>query len=119
MEGVILLHCKKIIMPRWSISDVPPPLSSIQHLEMGGCPKVIESGREWGLHELSSLKQLKIADEDIESFPEEGLLPPNLQSLSFWRCENMKRINHTVNKVIMRGRLALSTVEFSQNSLQR
>ncbi|KAK4285347.1 hypothetical protein QN277_002055 [Acacia crassicarpa] len=118
LENLSLRCCRKITekdMPTWSSSDVLPPL---HNLTLDGCPameslpqggmlsslrrlsiswgsKVIASGRDWGLHELLSLKQLRINDiGDMECFPEEGLLPPNLQSLSLSNCHSWKRINH-------------------------
>ncbi|KAI9115194.1 hypothetical protein K1719_013513 [Acacia pycnantha] len=119
MENLYLCGCEKIKvkdMPIWSSSDVLPPLhdltlfscpameslpqggmlSSLRRLSIRYCSsKLMESCRDWGMHELLSLKQLGICGiEDMECFPEEGLLPPNLQSLSFWSCDNMKRINH-------------------------
>ncbi|XP_028783809.1 putative disease resistance RPP13-like protein 1 [Neltuma alba] len=118
IEMLFLRDCMKISvkdMPTWSISDVLPPLhdlylcncpameslpqggmlSSLQRLTIRGCSKVIACGRDWGLHELLSLKQLEISDDVMEWFPEEErLLPPNLQSLSFDCCHNLRRINH-------------------------
>ncbi|XP_028782626.1 putative disease resistance RPP13-like protein 1 [Neltuma alba] len=118
MENLSLGECTKISvkdMPTWSISDVLPPLhdlslwrcpameslpqggmlSSLQRLTIHWCSKVIACGRDWGLHELLSLKELGISDDVMEWFPEEErLLPPNLQSLSFNYCTNLRRINH-------------------------
>ncbi|KAI9115190.1 hypothetical protein K1719_013509 [Acacia pycnantha] len=118
MENLFLRCCGKIRvkdMPTWSSSDVLPPLhhltldrcpamellpqggllSSLRHLSVKRCSKVIASGRDWGMHELLSLKQLEIDYiQDMECFLEEGLLSPNLQSLSFSFCDNMKRTNH-------------------------
>ncbi|XP_028782588.1 putative disease resistance protein RGA3 [Neltuma alba] len=104
-------------MPTWSSSGVPslhelylddcPEMeflpqgsmpSSLQRLSIIGCSKLIESCRDWDLHELLSLKEFKTGGKlegHIESFPKkEGLLLPNLQSLSFLCCTNLKRINH-------------------------
>ncbi|XP_028783806.1 putative disease resistance RPP13-like protein 1 [Neltuma alba] len=118
MEMLSLSNCRKIsvkYIPTWSISDVLPPLhdlslwrclamesllqggmlSSLQRLTIGWCSKVIACGREWGLHELLSLKQLYISDDVMEWFlEEERLLPPNLQSLLFGCCDKLRRINH-------------------------
>ncbi|XP_028782577.1 putative disease resistance RPP13-like protein 1 [Neltuma alba] len=118
MEKLHLQDCKKISakdMPTWSISDVLPPLhdlslwhcpameslphggmlSNLQRLSISWCSKLIACGGDGGLHELLSLKQLDITDDVMEWFPEEeGLLPPNLQSLSFLHCTNLRRINH-------------------------
>ncbi|XP_028782600.1 putative disease resistance RPP13-like protein 1 [Neltuma alba] len=116
IEKLYLDDCAKISvqdMPRWSTSDLPPPLhdlylwrcpamkslpqggmlSSLQRLSIDGCSKLIARGRDWGLHELLSLKQLEIIDEHMKRFPEEErLLPPNLQSLSFNYCRKLESI---------------------------
>ncbi|XP_054815316.1 putative disease resistance RPP13-like protein 1 [Prosopis cineraria] len=119
LEMLRLQSCKKISMkdsPTWSSTDVLPHLhdlilcdcpemesippggmlSSLQRLSVSLCPKLIVSRKDWCLHEILSLEELEISDkfEDVESFPEEGLLPPNLHSLSFKQCYNLKRINY-------------------------
>ncbi|KAI9115430.1 hypothetical protein K1719_013749 [Acacia pycnantha] len=80
MEELSLSCCEKITvkdMPTWSTRL--GMLSSLQRLSIQWGSKVIASCRDWGLHELLSLKELKIGGiEDMECFPEEGLLPPNL-----------------------------------------
>lgn len=71
-------------------------LSNLQRLLISFCPKLTGSRRDWGLHELLSLKELVITGdlEDGESFPEKGLLPSNLHSLSLRDCPNLRRINY-------------------------
>ncbi|XP_054814279.1 putative disease resistance RPP13-like protein 1 [Prosopis cineraria] len=119
LEMIHLRGCVKISMkhmPTWSSTEMLPPLhdltldscpemeslpqggllSHLNRLKIRQCPKVIASGKDWGLHELLSLKELEVSDdfEDVESFPEEGLLPPNLHSLVFNKCLKLKTINY-------------------------
>lgn len=51
---------------------------------------------EWGLRDLENLRNLEIegGNEDVESFPDEGLLPKGLFSLRISRFENLKALNH-------------------------
>ncbi|MCI39843.1 CC-NBS-LRR resistance protein, partial [Trifolium medium] len=58
--------------------------SNLSRLEIRNCPKLIASREEWGFFQLNSLKSFAISDhefENVESFPEENLLPPTLESL--------------------------------------
>lgn len=50
---------------------------------------------EWGLRDLENLRNLEIegGNEDIESFPDEGLLPKCVFSLRISRFENLKTLN--------------------------
>ncbi|XP_054816628.1 putative disease resistance protein At3g14460 [Prosopis cineraria] len=119
LETIVLGECVKISMkhmPTWSSTETLPPLhvltlincpkmeslpqggllSHLHYLRIRKCPKVIASRKAWGLHELLSLKEFAVGDdfEDVESFPEEGLLPPNLHSLVFIGCLKLKTINY-------------------------
>ncbi|XP_028783810.1 putative disease resistance RPP13-like protein 1 [Neltuma alba] len=131
MEKLCLSNCKKMLvkdMPTWSSQDMLPPLhvlylndcraidqwlpfqegmlSSLQRLTIHDCSKLIASLRDLGLHEFLSFKELDIGGTfDMKSFPEEGLLPPNLQSLTLKGCYNLERINH-------RGLLHLQSLTF-------
>ncbi|KAK9938882.1 hypothetical protein M0R45_015597 [Rubus argutus] len=61
------------------------------------CKKLVENRMQWGLLQLSSLRHLGInfdkCEEEIDSFPDEGLLPTTLTRLVFGNLSNMKTIN--------------------------
>ncbi|XP_061344005.1 putative disease resistance RPP13-like protein 1 [Gastrolobium bilobum] len=69
--------------------------SSLSSLEIKRCPKLIASREEWGLSRLHSLKQFTVSDdfENVESFPEENLLPPNINILCLENCSKLRIIN--------------------------
>ncbi|PON86922.1 LRR domain containing protein [Trema orientale] len=58
---------------------------SLSRLQISNCPKLITSRMTWNLQSLPALTSLKIGagvgNEDVESFPEQGLLPPTLTYL--------------------------------------
>lgn len=71
--------------------------SNLSSLKIFHCPKLFASRGEWGLFKLHSLKEFSVCDNDfenVESFPEESLLPPNINSLGFERCSKLRVINH-------------------------
>nr|KYP56515.1 Putative disease resistance RPP13-like protein 1 [Cajanus cajan] len=69
--------------------------SNLRKLEIEGCPKLVASREEWGLFELHSLKELRVSDdfENVESFPEEGLLPSSLSDLYLIGCSKLTTTN--------------------------
>jgi len=70
--------------------------SNLDRLEIYNCPKLIASREEWGLFQLNSLKYFTVSDdfETVESFPEEGLLPPTLRTLYLSNCSMLRIINY-------------------------
>ncbi|PON34432.1 LRR domain containing protein, partial [Parasponia andersonii] len=58
---------------------------SLSRLYISNCPKLITSRMTWNLQSLPALTSLKIeagvGNEDVESFPEQGLLPLTLTYL--------------------------------------
>ncbi|XP_022717254.1 putative disease resistance RPP13-like protein 1 isoform X2 [Durio zibethinus] len=70
--------------------------SNLTSLEISKAPKIYGSLVEWGLHRLTSLRQLRIGGEgcsDVVSFPEEKtgmMLPPSLTHISIRNFENLK-----------------------------
>ncbi|KAK2440085.1 putative disease resistance RPP13 protein [Trifolium repens] len=71
--------------------------SNLSWLTIENCPKLIGSREEWGLFQLNSLKYITISDhefENVESFPEENLLPPTLQELELENCSKLRRMNN-------------------------
>jgi len=70
--------------------------SNLIWLTILNCPKLIGSREEWGLFQLNSLIQFSVSDEfeNVESFPEENLLPPTLNSLSLSNCSKLRIMNN-------------------------
>ncbi|PNY17049.1 CC-NBS-LRR resistance protein [Trifolium pratense] len=70
--------------------------SNLSELVISNCPKLIASREEWGLFKLNSLKTLRFSDEfeNVESFPEENLLPPTLECLHIRNGSKLRIINY-------------------------
>ncbi|KAK2440078.1 putative disease resistance RPP13 protein [Trifolium repens] len=70
--------------------------SNLRELEISNCPKLIGSREQWGLFQLNSLNRLIITDhefENVESFPEENLLPLTLEVLYLYNCSKLRIMN--------------------------
>ncbi|XP_061351889.1 putative disease resistance RPP13-like protein 1 [Gastrolobium bilobum] len=80
---------------------------SLSILYIRNCPKLIASREEWGLSKLHSLKDFSVTDdfENVESFPEESLLPPNINILYLENCSKLRIINK-------RGLLHLKSLKY-------
>ncbi|KAJ4825106.1 hypothetical protein Tsubulata_043022 [Turnera subulata] len=70
--------------------------SNLKELEIKGCGKLVADRKNWGLQALQSLSSLKIqgCEEVLESFPEETLLPPSLNSLELWDIKHLKSLDY-------------------------
>ncbi|AES69119.2 NBS-LRR type disease resistance protein [Medicago truncatula] len=70
--------------------------SNLRSLKIYNCPKLIGSREEWGLFQLSSLLEFSVSDEfeNVESFPEENLLPPTLMFLHLYKCSKLRKMNN-------------------------
>ncbi|CAJ2638987.1 unnamed protein product [Trifolium pratense] len=70
--------------------------SNLISLRIFNCPKLIGSREEWGLFQLNSLKYFSVSDEfeNVESFPEENLLPPTLEILWLENCSKLRIMNN-------------------------
>ncbi|KAK2349507.1 putative disease resistance RPP13 protein [Trifolium repens] len=70
--------------------------SNLNWLQISNCPKLIGSREEWGLFQLNSLEYFIVSDEfeNVESFPEENLLPPTLKWLWLENCSKLRRMNN-------------------------
>ncbi|XP_045819766.1 putative disease resistance RPP13-like protein 1 isoform X4 [Trifolium pratense] len=71
--------------------------SNLRQLKISNCPKLIGSREEWGLFQLNSLEYVLVRDaefENVESFPEENLLPPTLQTLWLSNCSKLRIMNN-------------------------
>ncbi|KAJ7982306.1 Disease resistance protein [Quillaja saponaria] len=57
--------------------------SKLKELHISGCSKLIASRMDWGLCRLHSLDMFDVSceDDNVESFPEKGLLPTSLRVL--------------------------------------
>ncbi|CAN6886795.1 hypothetical protein Bca4012_074256 [Brassica carinata] len=82
--------------------------SNLRTLCINLCPKLTPR-IEWGLRDLENLRNLEIegGNEDIESFPDEGLLPRGIFSLRISRFENLS----TLNRLGFRDTKGLETME--------
>ncbi|XP_050283415.1 putative disease resistance protein At3g14460 isoform X1 [Quercus robur] len=69
--------------------------SSLESLAINRCEKLISRRMELGLQGLHSLRSFKICgyDNELESFPEEALLPPNLTDFGISYLPNLKSLN--------------------------
>ncbi|XP_045819769.1 putative disease resistance RPP13-like protein 1 [Trifolium pratense] len=71
--------------------------SNLIQLNIENCPKLIGSREEWGLFQLNSLNVFSVKDaefENVESFPEENLLPPTLVRLYLRNCSKLRIMNN-------------------------
>ncbi|KAF7137245.1 hypothetical protein RHSIM_Rhsim07G0059900 [Rhododendron simsii] len=70
--------------------------SKLGHLKIWNCKKLVGCRREWGLQTLPSLTSFSLwgeSEDVLESFPEDGLLPPTLTFLHFGDLQNLKSLN--------------------------
>ncbi|KAF7137600.1 hypothetical protein RHSIM_Rhsim07G0059800 [Rhododendron simsii] len=70
--------------------------SKLDYLHIINCKKLVGGRRDWGLQALPSLTWLSLRGESedvLESFPEEGLLPPTLTHLGIEDLRNLKSLN--------------------------
>ncbi|KAI5596078.1 hypothetical protein BDE02_03G182800 [Populus trichocarpa] len=69
--------------------------SKLQSLVIWDCIKLIAGRMQWGLQTLSSLTEFTIgSDKNVESFPEEMLLPSSLTSLTIYSLEHLKSLDY-------------------------
>ncbi|EEF34434.1 putative disease resistance RPP13-like protein 1 [Ricinus communis] len=71
-------------------------LSNLQSLSIKNCNNQLTPKVDWGLHEMAKLNSLEIEGpyKGIVSFPEEGLLPVNLDSLHINGFEDLRSLNN-------------------------
>ncbi|XP_019092223.1 PREDICTED: putative disease resistance protein At3g14460 [Camelina sativa] len=84
--------------------------SNLQTLCINFCDKLTPR-IEWGLRDLENLRNLEIegGNEDVESFPDEGLLPKCVFSLRISRFENLR----TLNRIGFQDTVVLETMEIN------
>ncbi|GAU20901.1 hypothetical protein TSUD_120930 [Trifolium subterraneum] len=90
LDSLFLNDCPQL--ESFPTGGLPSNLSS---LEISNCPKLIGSREEWGLFQLNSLEEFTVSDEfeNVESFPEENLLPPTLKYLQLYNCSKLRIMN--------------------------
>ncbi|XVE99848.1 hypothetical protein REPUB_Repub03eG0236900 [Reevesia pubescens] len=103
-QSLNLFNCPKLE----SIPDGGLP-SNLNSLCISNCDKLIAKRLEWGLQRLSSLKDLTnmIKCEDIVSFPEVGLLPTTLTSLSISEFSSLEYLNTELQHITLLQELAI------------
>ncbi|CAK8564966.1 unnamed protein product [Lathyrus sativus] len=91
LASLVLYDCPEL--ESFPMGGLP---SNLSNLEICNCPKLIASREEWGLFQLNSLYRFFVSDdfENVESFPEENLLPPNLNILLLHECSKLRIVNY-------------------------
>ncbi|GMN18690.1 hypothetical protein TIFTF001_048511 [Ficus carica] len=92
LESIVLNNCEKVE----SFSEMGWPSPNLKHLKIWYCEKLIANRKNWNLQRLSSLQSLWLSGCEelvVISFPEEGLLPSTLTSITISRCGNLKALN--------------------------
>ena len=105
LHSMFINNCPQLV----SLSGGGLP-SKLSVLCITFCDKLM-LGREWGLHRLDCLSRLEIEGgcENIVSFPEEDLLPSNLNSLRISELLNLECLNYKG----LQHLTALKTLEIS------
>ncbi|KAF5445891.1 hypothetical protein F2P56_031566 [Juglans regia] len=107
LKTLEITYCTKLELPMYldysSIENVSLNgceslrgfLPSLNSISICRCDKLFANRIRWGLQKLSSVRTMIIADEseDVESFPEVGLLPSSLTSLRICGFPKMKYLD--------------------------
>ncbi|KAJ7969098.1 Disease resistance protein [Quillaja saponaria] len=91
LRELLLIDCP--LLESFPEGGLPPKLNG---LYVYCCSKLIACHMGWGLNRLDSLEYFSIGGvcDNVESFPEEGLLPTSLSVLILSKCWNLKSINY-------------------------
>ncbi|CAJ2638906.1 unnamed protein product [Trifolium pratense] len=92
LKYLYLYHCPQL--ESFPSGGLP---SNLRELRIQNCPKLIGKREEWGLFQLNSLKDFTVSGhefENVESFPEENLLPPTLKYLELRNCSKLRIMNN-------------------------
>ncbi|XP_007034356.2 PREDICTED: putative disease resistance RPP13-like protein 1 [Theobroma cacao] len=90
LEGLCIYNCPEI--KSFPEGGLP---SKLKFLRIDACDELIARRMEWGLQRLPSLMSFNIStNADIESFPDETLLPSSLTSLSISILPNVKFLDY-------------------------
>ncbi|GAU37606.1 hypothetical protein TSUD_365270 [Trifolium subterraneum] len=68
--------------------------SSLKRLILNGCSELLIASLKWAFGINTSLETLCIEESDVESFPNEGLLPLSLTFLLIFNFPNLKKLDH-------------------------
>ncbi|XVE69514.1 hypothetical protein DITRI_Ditri09bG0158100 [Diplodiscus trichospermus] len=98
LQSLNLFNCPKL--ESFPDGGLPSNLTSIC---ISNCEKLIAKRLDWGLQRLPSLKDLTIMGkcEDVVSFPEEGLLPTTLTSLSISEFSSLEYLNNELQHLTL------------------
>ncbi|RDY05029.1 putative disease resistance RPP13-like protein 1, partial [Mucuna pruriens] len=67
--------------------------SNLKSLDLSNCSKLIPYLKwAWGTN--NSLAKLSVEQVEVESFPDQGLLPLSLTALSIIKCPNLKKLDY-------------------------
>ncbi|KAF2305289.1 hypothetical protein GH714_003485 [Hevea brasiliensis] len=87
---LVIFNCQELVS--FPAGGLPSKLESLAVLR---CNKLIAGRMQWGLRRLHSLLNLTIGkDKDVESFPDEMLLPCTLTSLKIKDFQNLKSLDY-------------------------
>ncbi|XWS09149.1 hypothetical protein CRYUN_Cryun40dG0061300 [Craigia yunnanensis] len=90
LEGLCIYNCPEI--KSFPEGGLP---SKLKFLRIDACDELIARRMDWGLQRLSSLMSFNMSSSaDIESFPDETLLPSSLTSLSISILPNLKFLDY-------------------------
>jgi hypothetical protein len=83
-------HCQRI--ESFPEGGLPP---NVKYMDVERCDKLFSRRAGWGLQKLPSLREFSVGGnyEDVESFPEPGLLPSCLTQLRISGFPNMKSLD--------------------------
>ncbi|KAL5565181.1 hypothetical protein UlMin_028345 [Ulmus minor] len=88
LHSIVVMHCPSLEL----LFGMSFP-SHLNFLGINDCKMLWQNRMNWDLQSLSSLKGLELGLLEVDSFPEEGLLPTTLTSLSIFMFPNLKRLN--------------------------
>lgn len=100
-----LPECMHILLPslyKLSINDCPQLVSfsarglpsSIKSLLLIKCSNLLINSLKWAFPANTSLCYMYIQETDVESFPNQGLIPLSLTTLNITGCQNLKQLDY-------------------------
>ncbi|KAM6552538.1 hypothetical protein CsatB_013300 [Cannabis sativa] len=96
LEVIKLNDCDELVTVFPSSStDINVAYPSLESVDIESCNKLIENRMQWNLQRLSKLTELRLVNYGgvVDSFPEEGLLPPSLTSLHIDNFDKLTALN--------------------------
>jgi Leucine-rich repeat (LRR) protein len=89
LTDLTITNCPQL--ESFSNEGLPP---SLKRMRLIGCSKFLIASLKWALGINTYLKSLYIENVDVESFPDQGLLPLSLTSLYIYGFPNLKKLNY-------------------------